>query len=217
MLAAAHADKEVGKELGATYLKHVAEDVAHAEDRVAKRPAEISEAHTNGARLTTLAEQAIKVMETIRGRADLAELPAETLVELGRGKKWTASMPDEVARDAAGMAKSLDGNHDAATKVHATPQVRHDLAHLAKAISDLHVANKGLRAEGKASTHAKASIMAALRADAHHIRLAAHVLHRGDEEKLAAFESTIPMHVVAHHTRDTLPSAAPGTPSTPAS
>ena len=196
MLAAAVADPAVAKRVGAAYLKHVQADVAQAESLAQDAPLKASASAAGGARVQTLAAKLLLVMEEIRAAATFVGAPAQVQRDLGRGAKWTATKPDALAAAAQTLAKALVAHAKLLKDSGIDAQLRRDLAQLARALDDAHQQHRALRVDKKDATATRKHVFAALRADAHHIRLAARLLHRTQPLALEHFVSPVARHKI---------------------
>ncbi|HEY1958494.1 MAG TPA: hypothetical protein VGH28_22910 [Polyangiaceae bacterium] len=196
MLAAAQADAAVKGKLGAGYLATVTKAIAHARglagDSAPDAAAQIAESE----HVKEIAHALVQTMRDIRDAGKLAELSPATMKTLGEGAAWHENRPAELQIAATELASSLAKNPKLAAAAHVDKQHRHDLVQGAAALLEAHHAHGHARADRKDHSHAREAAFDALRAMAHHIRLAARLAHRGDEAALERFESPVPVHKI---------------------
>jgi len=160
----------------------------------------------DGAHLLELSAQLLDVMKDIRDSAS-GEVDDVTAKTLGRGADWNAKEPAKLASQAGDLAKYLGAHHPIVNQLHIDKQHIHDLAHGAAAIEELEGHHGKLVADVKSDTHARAVLHATIKARAHHIRVKARLMHRHDPKKLAAFDSPVAHHKVAHKASAAAPAA----------
>lgn len=198
MLAAAESDDAVKKRLGPKFLATMKDGLARARalsgDKSNLDHAKIAE----GARVLALATDLLTTMREIRDAAQLSGLSDADQRALGKGHDWKASSPETIEHDAEAMARVFHEHPKLATESNIDKQHLHDLVEGAQAIKEAHGRHRTLAQDRKDDTAARAHEMATLRAEAHHVRLAARVLHRREPGKLAHFESPVPRHRIVH-------------------
>lgn len=191
-------DGDVAKKLGAAYLKKADADVTDAEADLAGKPGTLGAQVDAHAATTAATERLIGVMAWIRDEVKLAELPEGIRHAMGEGQKWLATSPGRAVTSAIGMANTLHENPQIAKDADLDAQHIHDLTTFAAAVGAAHLHHGELRDGGHTDTAARDHAFALLRADAHHIRLAARLVHRGDKAKLALYAPTAARHEVKH-------------------
>jgi hypothetical protein len=208
MAAAALADAPVHKRLGDAYLKRVDTAIADAQSLVAGKGTIAHAKIAEGTHVHALAEQLLDVMRDIRDSVKLAGESAEAQSAFGVGADWKASSPTLLVTAAHGLEAAFLANPKVAKEAQIDLQHRHDLTQLAGAIDAAHAHHRTLAQDRTDDTAARALAFETLRGMAHHIRLAANLVHRNDAVKRQHFVSPIPQHVVEHH------AAAPASPPT---
>ena len=206
MYAAAEADADVKARLGPKYLAAMKSEIDQLDSLAHGKATLQHDKLADGAHVLDHAEHLLDVMKDIRDSAS-GEVDDVTAKTLGRGADWNAKEPQKLASQALALAEFLGAHHQIVTQLHLDKQHLHDLAHEAEAIDELEGHHKKLVADVKSDTHARATLNAALKACAHHVRIKARLMHRHEPTKLGAFESPIAHHRVAHR-------AAPAAPAT---
>jgi hypothetical protein len=198
MLHAAEGDASVARKLTPRYLAKVRADVAEGE-RLLQASTEAKGAQLDqSAHVGEGAQELLTVMSEIRDAVQFAGEPDAIQVAFGRGAAWDAHSPGALVAAAHGMVAAFAAHPRLASEAGIDAQHRHDLAHLADALDEAHQHHVELRQARGDTTAARRRAFALLRAEAHHVRLAARLLHRREPEKLARFESPVSHHRVVH-------------------
>jgi len=200
MLLAATQDKDVHAKLTTAVLKAIEAHVAKAEAMHASAPDEKGAATGATERTLEVAKKLHTVMDEVRLAIEIAHLPESDQHEIGRvGQTFDEHRVDKLADDALKMASGLEKHPDVMKKAGIDKQHLHDLKELAKAVRETHTHHAALVHDRSVATTARDHAFAALRADAHHIRLVARLVHRRNPEGLERFVSPVAMHQVIHH------------------
>jgi hypothetical protein len=191
-------DAAVGKKLGPTYLKAVDKQIKDAEASLAESATSASSKKAATSAAKDAAKKLLAVMQEIRDDAQLHAADDATQHLLGKGQRW--SLTGDVAHLALAANAMANALHDSHLAHAAGIDARHvhDLVSLASTVSAMHVAHAGVVKASKASTAARDQLFAGVRATAHHIRLAARLVHRGDAAGLGRFTPSAARHKVAH-------------------
>jgi hypothetical protein len=207
MYNAAETDAPVKTRLGPRFMTAMREDLAHLDALVAGKLTVQHEKLADGAHVRELSEQLVDVLKDIRAMAT-GVVDDTTAVTLGRGTDWHATEPAQVASSAHRIATFLHEHREVARAIHIDAQHTHDLAHGADAIDATREHHGKLAAASKSDVHARDMLASSLRARAHLVRVKARLEHRKDPAKLAAYESPVAHHRVAHHAPAAPPAAA---------
>jgi hypothetical protein len=207
MHAAAQDDADVRRALGAAFLAAMQDEIDRVAALVAGKGTLEHAKLAEGAHVRDVTAALVETLRDVRAMAE-GNVDPVTAATLGRGVDLRTDEPARVADAAHAIAAFLRHHPDVARKIHLDAQHAHDLSHHADAIDASHQHHVQLTVDRKSDTHARAVLVHSLRARAHLVRVKAGFLHRHDAAKLAAYESPVAHHRVAHRAPKAAPAAA---------